>query len=300
MIAISKDTTVGWVGVGVMGAAMLARLQAAGYASVVYTRTKAKAQPLLEAGAQWANSPRAVAKQCEVVFTIVGFPHDVRAVYFGEDGLLAGAQEGTVLVDMTTTEPSLAQEIYQQAHSRQVHTVDAPVSGGDVGAKNGTLSIMVGGDKSAVEALMPLLEVMGKNIVHQGKAGAGQHTKMGNQITIAGTMIGVCESLLYGHRAGLDLPTMLRSISGGAAACWTLNQLAPRMIDRNFDPGFYVEHFIKDMGIALREANSLGLSMPGLALAKQLYEATQAQGHGRLGTHALLLALEQLSGVERQ
>ena len=174
------------------------------------------------------------------------------------------------------------------------------MSGGDVGAKNGTLSIMVGGDEPVVEAVMPLLEVMGKNIVHQGEAGAGQHTKMCNQITIAGTMVGVCESLLYGHRAGLDLPTMLRSISGGAAACWTLDQLAPRMVQRNFDPGFYVEHFIKDMGIALQEANRLGLSMPGLALAKQLYEATQAQGHGKLGTHALLLALEQLSGIGRR
>ncbi len=300
MIDISKKTTLGWIGTGVMGAAMLARLQEAGYASVVYTRTKAKAQSLLEAGAQWADSPRAVAERCPVVFTIVGFPHDVREVYFGEGGLLAGTQEGAVLVDMTTTEPSLAQEIYQQARAQQMHTVDAPVSGGDVGAKNGTLSIMVGGDEPVVEAVMPLLEVMGKNIVHQGEAGAGQHTKMCNQITIAGTMVGVCESLLYGHRAGLDLPTMLRSISGGAAACWTLDQLAPRMVSRNFDPGFYVEHFIKDMGIALQEANRLGLSMPGLALAKQLYEATQAQGHGKLGTHALLLALEQLSGIKQQ
>lgn len=300
MIKIDQNTTVGWVGTGVMGAAMLARLQEAGYASVVYTRTKEKAQPLLEAGAQWANSPRAVAEQGAVVFTIVGFPNDVREVYFGDDGLLAGAQEGAILVDMTTTEPSLAQEIYQHGQTQRVHTVDAPVSGGDVGAKQGTLSIMVGGDESVVDAVMPLLEVMGKNIVYQGEAGAGQHTKMGNQITIAGTMIGVCESLLYGHRAGLDLPTMLRSISGGAAACWTLDQLAPRMVQRNFDPGFYVEHFIKDMGIALQEANRLGLSMPGLALAKQLYEATQAQGHGKLGTHALLLALEQLSGVERR
>ena len=300
MIRIDQNTTVGWVGTGVMGAAMLARLQEAGYPSVVYTRTKEKAQPLLDAGARWADSPRAVARQSDVTFTIVGFPNDVREVYFGEDGLLAGAREGAILVDMTTTEPSLAQEIYQQAKTQQVPTVDAPVSGGDVGAKNGTLSIMVGGDEPVVEAVMPLLEVMGKNIVYQGEAGAGQHTKMSNQITIAGTMIGVCEALLYGHRAGLDLPTMLRSISGGAAACWTLDQLAPRMIQRNFDPGFYVEHFIKDMGIALQEANRLGLSMPGLALAKQLYEATRAQGHGKLGTHALLLALEQLSGIEAQ
>jgi 3-hydroxyisobutyrate dehydrogenase len=300
MVKVNQNTTLGWIGTGVMGAAMLARLQETGYASVVYNRTKEKAKPLLEAGAQWADSPQAVAQQCGVVFTIVGFPNDVRQVYFGDDGLLAGASEGAILVDMTTTEPSLAQEIYQQAQAQQVHSVDAPVSGGDVGAKNGTLSIMVGGDKLAVDAVMPLLEVMGKNIVYQGEAGAGQHTKMGNQIVIASTMIGVCESLLYGHRAGLDLPTMLRSISGGAAACWTLDQLAPRMVQRNFDPGFYVEHFIKDMGIALQEANRLGLAMPGLALAKQLYEATHAQGHGKLGTHALLLALEQLSGIEQR
>ncbi len=293
MKQIDQSTTIGWVGTGVMGAAMLARIQEARYGCTVYTRTRDKAQPLLNAGAQWADSPRAVAEQCDVVFTIVGFPADVREVYFGESGLLSGAKEGAILVDMTTTEPSLAVEIYQAAQQQQVHTIDAPVSGGDVGAKNGTLSIMVGGGKEAVDTVMPLLNLMGKNIVYQGEAGAGQHTKMCNQITIAGTMIGVCESLLYAYRAGLDLPTMLQSISGGAAACWTLNNLAPRIVQRNFDPGFYVEHFIKDMGIALQEANRMGLSMPGLALVKQLYEAVQAQGHGKLGTHALMLALEQ-------
>ena len=295
MIQINEKTSVGWVGTGVMGAAMLARVQEAEYSSTVYTRTQEKAQPLLEAGAQWADSPRAVAEQTDVVFTIVGFPADVREVYFGDDGLLSGAKQGAIFVDMTTTEPSLAVEIYQKAQEKSVHTIDAPVSGGDVGAKNGALSIMVGGEQAAVDAVMPLLEIMGKNIVYQGEAGNGQHTKMCNQITIAGTMIGVCESLLYGYRAGLDLPTMLRSISGGAAACWTLDNLAPRIVKRNFDPGFYVEHFIKDMGIALQEANRMGLSMPGLSLVKQLYEAVKAQGHGKLGTHALMLALERMS-----
>lgn len=297
MKQIDQTTKIGWVGTGVMGAAMLARIQEAGYGCTVYTRTREKAHSLLNAGAQWADSPRAVAEQCDVVFTIVGFPADVREVYFGESGLLSGAKEGAILVDMTTTEPSLAVEIYQAAQQQQVHTIDAPVSGGDVGAKNGTLSIMVGGEKEAVDTVMPLLDLMGKNIVYQGEAGSGQHTKMCNQITIAGTMIGVCESLLYAYRAGLDLPTMLQSISGGAAACWTLNNLAPRIVQRNFDPGFYVEHFIKDMGIALQEANRMGLSMPGLALVKQLYEAVQAQGHGKLGTHALMLALERQSNL---
>ena len=297
MIQIDQRTSVGWVGTGVMGAAMLARLQQEGYPCVVHTRTRQKAQPLLDAGAQWADSPQTVAEQTDVTFTIVGFPADVREVYLGDQGLLSGAEAGSILVDMTTTEPSLAVEIYQRAQEQGVHTVDAPVSGGDVGAKNGVLSIMVGGDQTAVDAVMPLLKVMGMNIVYQGEAGSGQHTKMCNQITIAGTMVGVCESLLYGYRAGLDLTTMLQSISGGAAACWTLDNLAPRMVQRDFDPGFYVEHFIKDMGIALQEANRMHLAMPGLALAKQLYEAVQAQGHGRLGTHALMLALEHLSDV---
>ena len=264
----------------------------------VYNRTKAKADPLLEAGATWADSPSAVAAASDVIFTIVGFPPDVREVYLGDNGILKGAKSGSILVDMTTTEPSLAQEIYAAAQAQDVASVDAPVSGGDVGAKEARLSIMVGGDEDAVQAVMPLFEAMGKNIVHQGGAGAGQHTKMCNQITISGTMIGVCEGLIYGHKAGLDLETMLSSISGGAAACWSLDNLAPRVLQRNFDPGFFVEHFIKDMSIALDEARKMNLSLPGLALVHQLYTAVQAQGHGRLGTQALMLALEQMSGVE--
>ena len=204
---------------------------------------------------------------------------------------------GSILVDMTTTKPSLAQRIYETARPKGVGSVDAPVSGGDVGAKNGTLSIMVGGDKNDVDAIMPLLDLMGKNIIYEGKAGSGQHTKMCNQITIAGTMIGVCESLLYGYKAGLDLDVMLQAISGGAAGCWTLSNLAPRIVKRNFDPGFYVEHFIKDMEIALEEAKTMKLSLPGLALVHQLYKAVEAQGHGRKGTHALTLALEHISNV---
>lgn len=299
MPSIDQNTKIGWIGTGVMGAAMASRLQQDGYQVIVYNRTKAKAQPLIDRGAIWAESPKAVSAQAAIIFTIVGFPDDVRQVYLGEEGVLAGAKEDAIVVDMTTTEPSLAEEIYQKAREKGIAAVDAPVSGGDVGAQNGTLSIMVGGDREAVDHVMPLFEIMGKNIVYQGKAGSGQHTKMCNQITIAGTMIGVCESLLYGYRAGLDLPTMLQSISGGAAACWALNNLAPRIIKRNFDPGFYVEHFIKDMGIALQEANRMGLSMPGLSLVKQLYEAVKAQGHGKMGTQALMLALERLSNIEQ-
>jgi 3-hydroxyisobutyrate dehydrogenase len=291
---IAKDTTIGWVGTGVMGASMVAHLHKAGYRCIIYTRTKVKAALLLEQGLEWADSPGQVAAQADVIFTIVGFPEDVREVYLNENGIVDSAKEGSILVDMTTTEPSLAAEIYQAAKGKGVQSIDAPVSGGDVGAKNAELSIMVGGDQEAVDDVMPLFKLMGKNIVYQGKAGSGQHTKMCNQITIAGTMIGVCESLLYGHKAGLDLTTMLSSISGGAAGCWTLNNLAPRIVNRNFDPGFYVEHFIKDMSIALKEGEAMGLSLPGLALVKQLYLAVQAQGHGKMGTHALSLALEKM------
>jgi 3-hydroxyisobutyrate dehydrogenase len=208
-----------------------------------------------------------------------------------------GARPGTILVDMTTSEPALAREIDTAARTRGVHSVDAPVSGGDVGAREARLSIMVGGDASVVTALRPLFETMGKTIVHQGAAGAGQHTKMVNQILIATNMIGVCEALLYGYRAGLDLTTMLQSVGSGAAGSWSLNNLGPRIIAGNFEPGFYVEHFLKDMGIALAEARRMKLALPGLALAEQLYRAVEAQGYERKGTHALMLALAHLSAV---
>ena len=230
-----------------------------------------------------------------MVFTIVGFPQDVREVYLSDRGLLAGAKRDSILVDMTTTSPSLAREIYEAAKAKSISTIDAPVSGGDVGAREARLSIMVGGDKDAVDTVLPLMEAMGKNIVYQGGAGAGQDTKMCNQIVIAGTMVGVCESLLYGYRAGLDLKNVLKSISGGAAGCWSLDNLAPRILKRDFEPGFFVEHFIKDMGLALDEAKRMNLALPGLALVHQLYLAVQAQGHGKAGTQALLLALDQLS-----
>jgi len=291
-------TRIGWIGLGVMGSSMCGHLVAKGFSATVYTRTQSKAKALLDAGATWADTPQAVAENSDVIFSIVGFPHDVREVVLGEQGALAGASAGSFLVDMTTSEPSLAVEIDGAARAKGVHSVDAPVSGGDVGAKEARLSIMIGGEKDVVEALQPCWEAMGKTIVYQGPAGAGQHTKMVNQTLIATGMIGVCEALLYGYSAGLDLETVMKSVESGAAGSWSLSNLGPRIIANNFDPGFFVEHFIKDMGIALTEANRMGLSLPGLALAKQLYEGVKAQGHGRDGTHALQLALSALSGVD--
>jgi 3-hydroxyisobutyrate dehydrogenase len=264
----------------------------------VYNRTPEKAEPLVSEGASRAENPAAAARNASAVVTMVGFPADVESVYFGEDGILAGAQPGTLLVDMTTTKPQLARQIDAAAREKGLHFVDAPVSGGDVGAKEARLSIMVGGSAEAVAAAMPLFEIMGRAVVHQGPAGAGQHTKMCNQIVIAGTMIGVCESLLYGARAGLDLEVMLSSITGGAAACWSLDNLAPRILRGEYDTGFYVEHFVKDMGIALEEAARMNLVMPGLALVRQLYQGVIANGGGRLGTQALMKTLERMSGVE--
>jgi 3-hydroxyisobutyrate dehydrogenase len=274
---------------------MCEHLLRAGYALTVYTRTPSKAQVLLDQGALWAESSGALVEKVDVICTMVGFPKDVREMYLGRDGLLYKARPGQVFIDFTTSEPSLAQEIAERANEQQVFVLDAPVSGGDVGAKQGTLSIMVGGEVSVFEALKPILRVFGKVLVHQGSAGCGQHAKLCNQITIAGTMIGVCEALLYAHQAGLDGERLLESIRQGAAGCWTLEHLAPKMLQRDFAPGFFVEHFIKDMGIALAEANRMGLLLPGLAVVHKLYEAVQAFGHGRSGTHALLLALENMS-----
>lgn len=295
---MSERARIGWIGAGVMGRSMCGHLVAAGYPVTVYSRSRERAEPLLEAGASWGDSPAAVARDADVVFSIVGFPHDVREVILGGKGVLSSARAGTVVVDMTTSEPSLAVEIHAAARAKSIAALDAPVSGGDVGARNAALSIMVGGDADAFECVHPLLEVMGKTIVHQGGPGAGQHTKMVNQVLIATGMIGVCEALLYAHRAGLDPTTVLESVAGGAAGSWSLSNYGPRMLAGNFDPGFMVEHFVKDMGIALAEARQMRLSLPGLALAEQLYVALMAQGHGRMGTHSLILALGSLSDVD--
>ncbi|MGE3819332.1 MAG: NAD(P)-dependent oxidoreductase [Isosphaeraceae bacterium] len=292
------QTRIGWIGTGVMGVSMCGHLMAAGYETTVFNRTASRTKPLADRGAKVAGSPKEVAQASDVIFSIVGYPADVRDVTLGADGSLAGARPGAVLVDMTTSEPALAVEIFEAAKAKGVASVDAPVSGGDVGAKEARLSIMIGGEAQTVQSLMPLFETMGKTIVHQGAAGAGQHTKMVNQILIATNMIGVCEALLYGHKAGLDLETVLQSVGSGAAGSWSLNNLGPRMMAGNFEPGFYVEHFLKDMGIALSEAKRLGLALPGLALAEQLYRAVRAQGLGRKGTQALMLALASLSAVD--
>ncbi len=297
--AQSGKTRIGWVGTGVMGRSMCGHLIKAGYQATIYTRSKDKAADLIGAGAKWVDSPKAVAEASDVVFAIVGFPKDVREVFLGEKGLLAGSKQGNIMVDMTTSDPSLAAEIYQTAKAKGVHSLDAPVSGGDIGARNAALSIMVGGDAEAFAAVQPLFECMGKTIVHQGAAGAGQHTKMVNQILIASGMIAVCEGMLYAYKSGLDAKTVLQSVTVGAAGSWSLTNLGPRIIDRNFEPGFFVEHFIKDMGIALAEAEKMNLCLPGLALAKQLYEAVRAQGYGRKGTHALMLALEHICNIKR-
>ncbi len=291
-------TRLGWIGTGVMGRSMCGHLLAAGYDVTLFTRTRSKAEPLLESGAHWADNPRAVAAASDVVFTLVGYPTDVEQVILGDDGVLSGCRPGTIVVDMTTSRPSLAVRIAARAAEKQVWAVDAPVSGGDVGARNATLSIMIGGTVEVVEALQPCWQVLGGTIVRQGGPGAGQHTKMVNQTLIATGMIGVCEALLYGYRAGLDLQTVLESVSSGAAGSWSLSNLGPRIIARQFEPGFFVEHFIKDMGIALDEAQRMNLSLPGLALAHQLYLALAAQGHARDGTHALQLALASLSGID--
>ena len=289
---------VGWIGTGVMGAPMCGHLLASGYPVTVFNRTPERARGLLERGAAWAESPQAVAQHADVVFTMVGFPDDLREIVLGPAGTLAGAGHGTILVDMTTSEPSLAREIYEAARARGVASLDAPVSGGDVGARAAGLSIMVGGDRDAFERVAPLLRCLGATIVHQGPAGAGQHTKMVNQILVASGMVAVSEALLYAHQAGLDLPTVLQSVSGGAAGSWSLTHYAPRILARDFAPGFRVDHFVKDMGIALAEARRMRLSLPGLALVEQLYLALVAQGDGRKGTHALVLALARLSAVE--
>ena len=287
---------IGWIGTGVMGKSMAGHLQAAGHELWIFNRTKSKAALLLEKGAQWCDAPAEVAKHADIVFTMVGFPKDVEETYLGNDGVLSGKGSCRIVVDMTTSQPGLAQTIARAASEKGISSLDAPVSGGDIGARNATLAIMVGGDQHTLDEVFSLFELMGKSIAYMGAAGAGQHTKMCNQILIAGTMIGVCESLLYASKVGLDPQAVIDIIGKGAAGSWTINNLGPRIVKGDYDPGFYVEHFIKDLGIALKEAAAVNLSLPGLALVHQLYMAVQAQGHGRLGTQALMLALKTLNG----
>lgn len=287
MVLTKENTTVGFIGIGVMGKSMARNIMRGGYPMHVYTRTKASAAELVVEGAIWEDSVSALSAKCDVVFTIVGLPSDVEEVYLGEQGILAHIRTGGYAVDMTTSRPDLAVRIAEEAAKKGIHAVDAPVSGGDIGAREARLSIMVGGDSEAFEAVKPLFELMGKNVVLQGKPGSGQHTKMCNQICIAATMMGVCESLAYADKAGLDPQTVLKSIESGAAGSWSLSNLAPRIIRRDYSPGFYVKHFIKDMTIAIESAEAMDLDLPGLALARQLYEKLAGQGGGDDGTQGL-------------
>jgi 3-hydroxyisobutyrate dehydrogenase len=297
----TSSKRIGWIGTGVMGVPMAGHLLEAGHSVTVHSRTRSKAGPLLDRGARWAETPAACAEGADVAFSMVGYPEDVDAVHLGPAGTLAAPRRPSFIVDMSTSRPSLARRISEAAVAAGVGSLDAPVSGGDVGARQATLSIMVGGEQAAFETLRPLLETLGRNVVYQGGPGAGQHTKMVNQILIATSMIGVCEGLLYASGAGLDPLKVIESVGSGAAGSWSINNLGPRMIRRDFEPGFYVEHFIKDLAIALDESARMGLAVPGLALARQLYEAVKTLGAGRggqLGTQALLLALERLSGLD--
>lgn len=289
---------IGWIGTGVMGASMCGHLLAAGHPTTVCTRTPAKADALVARGATRVGSPREVAEASDVVFVMVGFPADVRDVVLGERGILAGAPGGGLLVDMTTSDPALAREIEVAASARGVGALDAPVSGGDVGAREARLSIMVGGRREDFERARPLFERMGRTIVHQGAAGAGQQAKLVNQVLVASGMVGICEALLFATRAGLDPDAVLASVSGGAAGSWALSNLGPRILRRDFAPGFFVEHFVKDLGLAVGEARRMRLELPGLDLAERLYRELAEQGHARSGTQSLVLALSRLSGFE--
>ena len=263
---------IAFIGTGVMGTSIVRHLLDSNYKVVVYTRTKEKAESLIEAGAVWADTVGAAVKDADLIFTMVGYPTDVEEVYFGKDGIFSTGKAGQILIDMTTSSPALAKRIAEAGAKLQMAAIDAPVSGGDIGAKNGTLSIMCGGEEEIFDKIAPILSIFGKQIVYQGVAGAGQHAKMCNQIAIATNMIGVCEALAYAEKAGLNPETVLKSISTGAAGSWSLSNLAPRMLNGDFEPGFYVKHFLKDMNIALAEAEAMKLSLPGLQLAREMYE----------------------------
>jgi len=283
----NKNTTVGFIGIGVMGNHMARHILNAGYTLHVHSRTRSKTQALCQEGAVWQGSVAPLAQQCQVIITMVGYPTDVEAIYMGTDGILGNAKSGTVTLDMTTSRPDLAITLHGEGHKKGIHCLDAPVTGGDIGAKNATLSIMVGGGEDDFTRVLPILELMGKNIHHQGPAGSGQHTKMANQIAIAAGMVAMCEALSYAGEAGLKPEKVIENIGQGAAGSWSLNNLAPRIIKQDFSPGFYVKHFIKDMGIALESARAMGLKTPGLELAAKLYAQLAAQGSENEGTQAL-------------
>jgi 3-hydroxyisobutyrate dehydrogenase len=297
-----KISTIGWIGTGVMGNSMCAHvIKKGGFKALIYNRTKDKANDLVKLGATWCSSPKEVAEKSDIVFTIVGFPKDVEDVYFSDQGVLKGVKKGAIVVDMTTTEPSLAIRIFDAAKALGVSSLDAPVSGGDVGAKNGTLAIMVGGEKATFDQVLSLFQMMGdkEKIAFMGKAGAGQHTKMSNQIMIANTMIGVVECMIYALKAGLDVGEMINVIGKGAAQNWSLVNYGPRVLKGDFSPGFFIKHFVKDMGIALQEAKRMNLALPGLALANQFYIAAVAEGLENLGTQGLYKVYLRMNGMDK-
>ncbi|MBN8193131.1 NAD(P)-dependent oxidoreductase [Bacillus sp. NTK074B] len=287
-----KQTVIGFIGTGVMGKSMAGHILNAGYPLVVYNRTKEKALDLILSGAKWADTPQEVAEASDVVITIVGYPSDVEGIYMGKNGILQKMKQGAVAIDMTTSSPRLATEICEIGNEIGVSVLDAPVSGGDIGAKEARLSIMVGGNEETYELIKPLLNLLGSNIVYQGKAGSGQHTKMCNQIAIASNMMGVTEALLYAKKSGLNPENVLKSITSGAAGSWSLSNLVPRMIDQDYAPGFYIKHFIKDLKIALDSAKDMELRTPGLQLALSLYEELAMKGEENSGTQALIKLLE--------
>jgi len=286
-LAINQESVIGFIGTGIMGASMAGHLLSSGYNVNVYNRTKSRTDSLVLKGAVWHESPKSIAEHSDVIITMLGYPADVEEVYFGDSGLLRHARANSVLVDMTTSSPSLAKRIGLEAGNRGLAALDAPVSGGDIGAREARLSIMAGGSEEAFEAVLPLFKLIGKNIVHQGAAGSGQFTKMCNQIAIASNMIGVSEALAYAKRAGLEPSKVLKSIEAGAAGSWSLSNLGPRIISGDFTPGFYVKHFMKDIKIAIESADELGLPLPGLLLARSLYEQVIALGDENSGTQAL-------------
>lgn len=290
---VKSNAVIGFIGIGVMGKSMAGHILNAGFPVLVYNRTKSRTDELVEKGAIWKDTVKEVAKAADIIITMVGYPKDVEEVYFGDGGILNNAKPGTYVVDMTTSEPSLAKKIYKAGKDKGILSLDAPVSGGDIGAKNGTLAIMVGGDKEVFDYIKPIFEIMGKNIILQGGPGAGQHTKMCNQIVIASNMIGVSEAMVYAKKAGLDPETVLQSIATGAAGSWSLSNLAPRMIKGDFEPGFYVKHFVKDMIIALSEAKAMGFDTPGLELSKSLYEELIKESKGDKGTQVLYQLLDK-------
>ena len=284
------QATIGWIGTGVMGVSMAKHLMAADHPLVIHTRTRARAEPLLAAGAQWAESPLAVAERAEIVCSMVGYPEDVEVTHLGPQGTLSAAKAPALLIDFTTSSPALAQRIAERGAALGTQAIDAPVSGGDIGARNATLSIMCGGTEAAFQAARPVLDLVGKTVVLQGPAGAGQHTKMVNQLLIAGTMLGMAEALSYAKKAGLNPETVLQSVGGGAAASWSLTNLAPRILKSDFAPGFFIEHFLKDLRIALDEARALGLDLPCATAAERTYRALAEAGYARAGTQAIVHA----------